>query len=404
MKKLLSIMLVAALATGGLGLWQYQARRIARLETAVAEMRRSALRQSAEELDALTLNLEKLLLTADAARAAALLHRIGQGASAVQQGLARMEMPQEALLSAQTLVSGLAEKADALLPLLVSRQGFSQADRTWLRQQLTLCTRLAGQLALTDDPADLAGLRLDVIADAQFQQPKGLPQGIITQEEALSIARSFVGEGRVTSVKAAPGTSGALAAFGVTVQAEDVQLNVEVTRQGGQVLWMVPETASFPVEQSLESCLASAVDFLARRGFPTMEAVYHQAYDGLCVISLVPVENGVLLYPDLLRVQVRMDTAQVVGLEAHSYWLNHTERQFPSPGLTEQQAAAPLLPHAEVTGCRLCVIPNGGAEVLCYECAVTWQGESYLVYMDAATGEEVDSLKYVPVENGMLTA
>lgn len=404
MKKLLCIMLAAALVIGSVSLWQFQAQRIARLESTVAEMHRSALRQSTEELDALALYMEKALLTADAARAVTLLHHISQSASAVQQSLARVDAPENALLSAQVFAHGLAERAARLLPQMLHQEQLSADDRLWLQQQLSLCSQLASQLAFASDPADLAHLHLDVPMPAQAQQPRGLPQGMITQEEALAIARSFVGEARVRSVQAAPGTSGALAAFGVTVQTEDLQLNLEVTQQGGQVLWMMPETAAFSPVQSLEACLAAAEDCLSLHGFPPMEMVYHQAYDGLCVITLVPTQDGVLLYPDLLRVQVRMDTAQVVGLEAHSYWLNHTIRTLPAPVLTGDEASAPLRSHGEVTGCRLCVIPHEGSEVLCYECAITWQGESYLVYMDAQTGDEVDSLKYVPVENGMLVA
>lgn len=404
MKKLLCIMLGAALLIGSLSLWQYQAQRIAHLENAVAEMSRSALRQSAEELDALTLYMEKALLTADQARTVTLLHHIGQSASAVRQSLAQVDAPENALLSAQVFAHGLAERSAELLPQMLAQQTLAEDDRAWLHQQLALCSQLASQLALASAPEDLSALHLDIAAPAQEQLPKGLPQGMITQEEALSIARSFVGDSRVRSVQAAPGTSGSLAAFGVTVQTEDVQLNVEVTQQGGQVLWMMPETASFPVVQTLEACLAAAEDFLILRGFPAMKMVYHQAYDGLCVISLVPTQDGVLLYPDLLRIQVRMDTAQVVGLEAHRYWLNHTPRTLSAPALTAAEAAAPLLPHAELTGCQLCIIPHGGEELLCYECAVTYQGEAYLVYMNAQTGDEVNSLKYIPVENGMLAA
>lgn len=404
MKRLLAMVLLATLAIGAVCLWVYRTQQLTHLEATVAEMQRSALRRSAEELDALMLHMEKLLLTADQVRAATLLHLMGESASSVQQSLAQVDAPENALASAQVLTNGLVERASTLLAQLLSQQALTEDDRSWLQQQLALCSQLASQLALAQEPEDLSGLHLDVSLPVQSQQPKGLPQGTITQEDALSIATSFVGESHVRSVQAAPGTSGALAAFGVTVQTEDLQLNMEVTRQGGQVLWMMPETASFTMEQSLEDCLAAADSFLTLHGFPDVEMVYYQVYDGLCVITLVPVQQDVLLYPDRLLVQVRMDTAQVVGLEAHSYWLNHTQRDLPAPELTAEQAIAPLLPHTQVTDCRLCIITHDGEERLCYQCAVDYAGESYLVYMDAQTGSEVDSLKYIPVENGLLAA
>lgn len=404
MKKTFCIVLVIGLAAAVALAGHSQFQRIHRLERTVAELYQSGLRQSAESLEELSLHMEKALLTTDAARTAALLHSIGLCASNVQQSLSLLPAEQENLSVAQTFVHRLADETAALLPQLVDNTVLTEDTRVWLRQQLALCSQLASQLAMAQSYADLNSLRLDVSIPAETTVAKGLPNGTITQEEALSIARSFVGENRVRSVQTAPGTSGALAAYGVTVQTEDVQLNVEVTSQGGQVLWMVPETAAFTVVQSVETCRQAAADFLALHDYPSMVAVYDQAYDGLCVTTFVPLQEDVLLYPDLIRVQVRMDTAQVVGLEAHSYWLNHTQRDLPAPGLTAEQAAAPLAAHTEISAVRLCVIPHADAEVLCYECAMTYQGESYLVYMDAQTGQEVESLKFVPVENGVLTA
>lgn len=403
MKKI-CIILAMVLVVGFVLVGHSQFQRIHRLELTVAELYQSALRQSAESLEELSLCMEKALLATDAARTAALLHRIGLCASNVQQSLGMLPAEQEGLTTAQTLVHRLASESVALLPQVVDDAALTEDSRTWLRQQLTLCSQLASQLALADSYTDLDSLHLDMDVPVETQIAKGLPQGTITQEEAMSIAQSFVGESRVRSVQAAPGTSGALAAYGVTVQAEDVQLNVEVTSQGGQVLWMMPETASFTVVQSLETCRQAAADFLSLHDYPAMVPVYDQAYDGLCVITFVPLQEDILLYPDLIRIQVRMDTAQVVGLEAHSYWLNHVPRQLAVPALSAEEAAAPVAQHAVVESVRLCVIPQASAEVLCYECAVTYQGESYLVYMDAQTGQEVDSLKFVPAENGILTA
>lgn len=132
-----------------------------------------------------------------------------------------------------------------------------------------------------------------------------------------------------------------------------------------------------------------------------MEAVHHQVYDGLCVISMVPVQDGVLLYPDLIRIQVRMDTAQVVGLEAHNYWLNHTRRNLPQPALTAAEAGRQI---PDVQSSRLCLLPYQNQELLCHEFTVLHEGETYLIYLDAQSGREVELLKTIPVENGSLTA
>ncbi len=404
MKKYLTITIVTGLAFILVGVMAYQSRRITQLERAVEETYLSALHQTAEETSDLTLSLEKALLTTDAAHTAQLLHHISQTAGNVQQHLAYLPVSPQAMQPVLRFAGQLSTQSAALLEELAATGQLK--DRAQLAQPLAVCSQLSSQLALAETAADLENVTLSVTLPQEPapQQARGLPQGEITQEEALDIARSFVGDNRVTSVQAAPGTSGALAAYGATVQTDDVQLNLEITRQGGKVLWMMPETASFPATQSHHACQQAAVDFLALHGFGAMQPVHHQVYDGLYVVSLAPVQQDVLLYPDLVRVQVRMDTAEIVGLEAHSYWLNHVQRDLPTPALEPSTAQAHIADHAQVEGTRLCLIPHADEEVLCYEFTVTHNGESYLIYIDAQSGQEVELLKTITVENGSLTA
>ncbi len=403
MKKYLYITIAAGLAFVLTGVLAYQSRRIVHLEGQVEAVQQSLLRQSAEEISDLSLSMEKALLTTDATHAATLMHTIGQSAALVQQNLSLLPASQQ-VQPALAFANRLSDEADGWLTQLAQQEELTAAQRVALEEYLALCSQLAGQLALTDSTADLARLQLDLPQAEAQPQAKGLPQGDITQEEALSIARQFVGEHRVIAVEAAPGTTGALAAYGVTVKTADLQLNLEITRQGGQVLWMMPETASFAVTQSQETCQQAALAFLEANGFPAMQPVHRQVYDGLCVISLAPMLGEVLLYPDLIRVQVRMDTAQVVGVEMHNYWLNHTYRELPVPLISPEDAQALVAGHARVASSRLCLLPAKGQETLCYELTVTHQGETYLIYIDALSGREAELLKTVYVENGSLTA
>ena len=403
MKKYLYITIAAGLAFVLTGVLAYQSRRIVQLDGQVGAVQQGLLHQSAEEMDGLSLSMEKALMTTDAAHAAALMHTIGQSAALVQQKLALLPISTE-VQPALALANRLSDEASGWLAQLAQQEELTAAQRIALENYLALCSQLAGQLVLADSAADLARLQLDLPSLASVTQAKCLPQGDITQEEALSIARQFVGDHRVIAVETAPGTTGALAAYGVTVKTADLQLNLEITRQGGKVLWMMPETASFAVTQSQETCQQEALDFLAANGFPGMQPVHRQVYDGLCVISLVPMQGEVLLYPDLIRVQVRMDTAQVVGVEMHNYWLNHTLRELPAPQLTPSEARARIDGHAQVISIRLCLIPADSRETLCYELTVTYQGETYLVYIDTLSGREAELLKTIYVENGSLTA
>ena len=73
-----------------------------------------------------------------------------------------------------------------------------------------------------------------------------------------------------------------------------------------------------------------------------------QCYSGMAVIGLAAVEDGVVLYPDHLRLQLRMDTGEVVGLEANQYLMNHTRRSDLQPVLTKEQAQEKVSTQAEM--------------------------------------------------------
>ena len=99
-----------------------------------------------------------------------------------------------------------------------------------------------------------------------------------------------------------------------------------------------------------------------------------------------------------------MDTLQVVGLEARSYWTNHVRRTLPEPALSAGEAALLLSDRAEMQGHRLCLIPEGGGETLCWQFTMTRDGETYLIYLDAQDGREAAIRKVIPLENGSTAA
>lgn len=409
MRKFFFPLLVSLVLLGVSAFAAIQTDRLQNTRRQIADMHLQALSQSAEEMQALTLSLEKLLISTQAARQAELLHAIALGAGDVQQCLSALPLDTEAMSAVLTLTGRLQADASALLPSL-THSGIPLQAREQLTSDLAACTRLSSQLALARNAAatELSSLLAQEGSPMPLARipapPRGLPDGEITREEARQAARNFVGESTVTAVTDAPDASGVLPAYGVTVESGDIQLNMEITRQGGKVLWMMPETASFAMTHTAEECIAAGIDFLENHGFGSAQPVYWQIYDGLCVISAAPLQDDVLLYPDLLSVQVRMDTLQIVGLEARAYWTNHVKRSLPEPVLNEAQARARLSGEVVCTDTQLCLIPGKDGERLCWQCTCTRLGDTYYIYIDAHSGDEVAIRKIIPLENGATAA
>ena len=387
-------------------------RRTAAAELALTEELHAAVAEASAELETLTLSLDKLLVTTSLRQSARLLSQLVLSSDRVQSSLASLPDERGQQSAVLAYLSRLSHLCQTCLADLAEGGDIADEMHADLSDMLSGLRLLQSELAFARQDV-LTGEEISDLPDTELTSPptalelvsyKALPSREIGSGEAMQLARAFVGEDQVLSIAHAPDTAGALPAFGLTVQTGDLQLNLEVTRRGGKVLLMSPETASFPMTKTPEQCAASALAFLKSRGFAEMETTYYQVYDGLCVLTCVYVQSGVLVWPDRVMVQVRMDTAEVVGIEARSYWQNHTPRKLQSPLLTEPEARASLPGHVSVEKARLCLIPCEGQERLCWQFTMSWEDETYISYIDAMNGSELLLEKVMQLEFGQVTA
>ena len=132
-----------------------------------------------------------------------------------------------------------------------------------------------------------------------------------------------------------------------------------------------------------------------------MRPTYFQMYQGVAVISFAATQGETLLYPDLIKVQCRLDTAQVVGWEARNYLMNHTNRGLLTPQLTREEARTRVSERLKTNAARLCLIPTDAGEKLCYEFQGEYGGHTYLAYINADTGRQEELLKVVEGASGL---
>ena len=73
-----------------------------------------------------------------------------------------------------------------------------------------------------------------------------------------------------------------------------------------------------------------------------MAVSYWRQQDGILTVNYAAQQDGVILYPDLVKLQFSMANGLVVGLEAGNYLRNHVSRALPLPLVSEEQAMAQL--------------------------------------------------------------
>ena len=180
----------------------------------------------------------------------------------------------------------------------------------------------------------------------------------------------------------------------------------DITMRGGLLCALSCNRPAGESRLSHEQAVEIAADYLLSLGIPNMKESYYYGESGSLCINFAYEENGVLLYPDLIKVSVSLTDGSITGYEARGYLLCHTQRESLTPSLTEQEAAALLYSglSREQDG-RLCIIPSAGEnELLCWEFACrTEDGFPLLIYINAFSGAEEEILLLLESENGTLS-
>ena len=230
---------------------------------------------------------------------------------------------------------------------------------------------------------------------------EGLPQ--VGKDEARAAAADFLGL-RPEVLSLTSQGDGVLPTWGFSATVDGGELYVEVTKQGGKVLSLFSSRTVGDASLSPQEAVDVAVRFLTERGFGSMAESYHISQGNVLTVNFAPREDGVLLYPDLVKVSVALDTGTVTGFECHGWITNHTERTVSVPAVSEDAARAVVSSDLEILAHQLALIPTGGEyEVLCHEFKCRTPEDTHvIVYVNAATGNEEKILLLVEDETGTL--
>ena len=400
---------------------------------ALEDAYRGTLLSSMTQMEQLRLNIDKAMLSQDEGQSAALISRIGSDAAAVQSGLSALPLSHIAMADAVKLCNQLSDYAAALLSQ--ADAALTAEDAQLLEQLSHACAQLqqalqsaygqmqTGSTAIAQfnrymQDADAAvrpleGVSKDIdyptlIYDGPFSDvvsggaPRGLGAQAVDSAQALACARDFLGDcGQDVALTQESG--GTIPAWGVRAQGAAGVLQLAVTKQGGNVLWMFPESAQYEPSYGLEDCKQAAQAFFSAHGYGDMALTFWQVYAGMATLSYAAVQDGVILYPDLIKVQVRMDTLAIVGLEARRYLSSHTQRSSLTPAVSQEEAQGAVSERLNVRQARLCVIPQNSRELLCWEFTGDYNGDTYYVYIDAQTGRQADIPKLVQSASGPMS-
>ena len=222
----------------------------------------------------------------------------------------------------------------------------------------------------------------------------------VTQERAKKLAASAMGVD-ASAVTAGGENSGKLPAYYFYCG----EKSAEITKAGGRLLTMTDGAEPQEEKLSVEQATAAASAFLEKLGYKDMASTYYVVEYGVCTVNFAYESDGVICYPDLIKVGVSMADGGTITFDARGYITNHVARDLPEPKTTAAQAKAKLREGLSAQRERLAVIPtDGGGEKYCREilCKAP-DGTEVIEYFNADSLLEEDILILLREDNGVLT-
>lgn len=236
------------------------------------------------------------------------------------------------------------------------------------------------------------------------REPRGLTGDDIDAEQAVRVALEFLPH-RIDAqdLHRREDVEGPIPAFSIRGTRREGIVDVDVSRKGGHVVWMLDNRAVNESRISVDEAINLAQQFLKERGMPDMVPTWASVVAHRAIIPFAFVQDDVVVYPDLVKVTVALDNGDIIGYEAMGYLMSHHERDIPQPELTEEQARERINPALSVSEGRLALIPlETLEEVLAWEFHAEANGEPYIVYIHALTGDEERILKLLDTDEGTL--
>lgn len=230
---------------------------------------------------------------------------------------------------------------------------------------------------------------------------KGLHGNKVSKEESKDkIAKLFK---NIVSLEFEQDTQGRFETYNYRLRTSDnTTLYVQTTQIGGHVL-TVSGVSGNNGEVAIEGDDAQkmAVEFAKANGIENPLVVWTDTIDSQAYFNIAPTQNGVVLYPDLVKVKIDLNNGTVIGYDATSYFTNHTTRQLESATYSQDKSRTRIPENFVIKSERIVLAPlDYNREVLCYEFACDNDNNEYYFYINAKTGQDENILRVIQTENG----
>lgn len=238
----------------------------------------------------------------------------------------------------------------------------------------------------------------------------GLTGTDISEEDAKNKVKQFVGEENIEEITMnglSENTDMPTYDFNIKLKNKDNDENnmvVSISKKGGHIVFSNHNRNVEAETMDYEKANEYGINYLTEKGFTNMKETYYLKQNGILTINYAYQQDGVVMYPDLIKVKVALDNGEILGIETTGYLNSHMERNLATPKISKEEAKKTLNKNLNIEYEGLAVIPTEyKTEVLCWEFKGKINDTEFLVYINAENGREEDILTIVNTPDGILT-
>lgn len=388
-----------------------------------------------EQVENIDLNLSKALATKDTSAMQLYLVNTAINSELAENDLQQLPLQDENKFYTTKLINQIGDYSKYLNNKLARGESLTQTDRAGLVQLYQANARFKNTLnklqsqmssgfnfssmggatdgnLVLDNFNELQNLSVEypeLIYDGPFsdgldrREAKGLTGEEITSAEAKEIFTKTFNNLGLEKIESVGESSGVINCYNVQAMVKGEPLYAQISKKGGKVIMFDYAGSCADIKFTEETAISTASEFLQQIGLKNMGAVWGNLTNNVYTINFAYIEDGIVIYPDLVKVRVCAETDMVIGLEASSYYMNHTDRVIAKASITESQASKSVSDFIKIKDSRICVVPFGNSsEKLCYEFIGEYDDSTYYVYVDALNGRQIEMFKVVTNQEGLM--
>ena len=239
----------------------------------------------------------------------------------------------------------------------------------------------------------------DSVTDSKV---KGLKGETVSKGQAEEIVKKQFKN--TAEIKYEGETKGRFETYNFRIKNSDNEmLYIQISKVGGHILTISGAGRDGEATIDMDSAKDLAVKFAKENGVEDAQVVWSDQIKEDVYLNIAPSSNGIILYPDLVKVKIDLTNGMIVGYDATTYFTNHTSRTIKSGILSESDARGKVPSNFEIVQSRLVLSPlEYNREVVCYEVEADYQNDTYYFYFNVENGELENVLKVIKTDNGSL--